>query len=118
LDNDAPVSFGQAFRDGCGIAAAIHAHAAHLQFPADNPANAGVRDEFQLNTFPPDNHHPTAANTTARAAGTTGEINWNHVAEAGSKIPAFYLTKVFGEVIGRRGSRDWRRGIAYNPFAV
>jgi hypothetical protein len=28
-------------------------NAADLQFPAENSANAGVRDEFQLNTFPP-----------------------------------------------------------------
>jgi hypothetical protein len=27
-------------------------NAADLQFSADDPANAGVRDEFQLNTFP------------------------------------------------------------------
>jgi hypothetical protein len=28
-------------------------NAADLQFPEDVPANTGVRDEFQLNTFPP-----------------------------------------------------------------
>ena len=36
-------------------------NAANLQFPAANPANAGVRDEFQLGIFPPDhggNHAP------------------------------------------------------------
>jgi hypothetical protein len=33
-------------------------NAADLEFPATNPANAGVRDEFRLNTFPPDNHAP------------------------------------------------------------
>lgn len=36
-------------------------NAADLQFPATNPANAGVRDEFQLGIFPPDhggNHIP------------------------------------------------------------
>jgi len=32
-------------------------NAADLQFPQENPGNAGVRDEFELNTFPPDNHH-------------------------------------------------------------
>jgi len=31
-------------------------NAADLQWPATDPANAGVRDEFRLNTFPPDNH--------------------------------------------------------------
>jgi len=28
-------------------------NAADLQWPATNPANAGVRDQFRLNTFPP-----------------------------------------------------------------
>jgi hypothetical protein len=28
-------------------------NAADLQWPAADPANAGVRDEFRLNTFPP-----------------------------------------------------------------
>lgn len=28
-------------------------NAADLQWPADDPANSGIRDEFQLNTFPP-----------------------------------------------------------------
>ena len=28
-------------------------NAADLQWPAENPANAGVRDEFRLDTFPP-----------------------------------------------------------------
>jgi hypothetical protein len=28
-------------------------NAADLQWPATDPANAGVRDEFRLNTFPP-----------------------------------------------------------------
>lgn len=36
-------------------------NAADLQWPATDPANAGVRDEFRLNTFPP-------ASTTAPAA--------------------------------------------------
>ncbi len=31
-------------------------NAAELQWPATDPANAGVRDEFRLSTFPPDNH--------------------------------------------------------------
>ena len=35
-------------------------NAANLQWPATDPANAGVRDEFCLNTFPPDNHAPSA----------------------------------------------------------
>jgi len=29
-------------------------NAADLQYPASDPANAGVRDEFRLNVFPPD----------------------------------------------------------------
>lgn len=41
-------------------------NAADLQWPHDNPVNAGVRDEFRLNTFPPaggsnQGTHPTAA---------------------------------------------------------
>ncbi len=28
-------------------------NAANLQWPATNPANAGIRDQFRLNTFPP-----------------------------------------------------------------
>ena len=28
-------------------------NAADLQWPATNPANAGIRDQFRLNTFPP-----------------------------------------------------------------
>ncbi len=35
-------------------------NAADLQFPATDPANAAARDEFRLNTFPPDNHTPPA----------------------------------------------------------
>ena len=35
-------------------------NAANLQWPATDPANAGVRDEFRLNIFPPDNHAPPA----------------------------------------------------------
>ncbi len=35
-------------------------NAADLEFPAINPANAAERDEFRLNTFPPDNHAPPA----------------------------------------------------------
>jgi len=38
-------------------------NAADLEFPAINPANAAVRDEFRLNTFPPDNHAPPAPPT-------------------------------------------------------
>ena len=38
-------------------------NAADLQFPAINPANAAARDEFRLNTFPPDNHAPPAPPT-------------------------------------------------------
>ena len=33
-------------------------NAADLEWPATNPTHAGVRDEFCLNTFPPDNHAP------------------------------------------------------------
>ena len=33
-------------------------NAANLEFPAIIPANAPIRDEFRLNTFPPDNHTP------------------------------------------------------------
>jgi hypothetical protein len=33
-------------------------NAANLEFPAMNPANAPERDEFRLNTVPPDNHRP------------------------------------------------------------
>jgi hypothetical protein len=39
-------------------------NAADLQFPASNPANAGVRGEFLLGIFPPDhggNHTPPPA---------------------------------------------------------
>jgi hypothetical protein len=40
-------------------------NAADLQWPAINPANAGVRDEFRLNTFPPSNGaNPTPPPTT------------------------------------------------------
>jgi hypothetical protein len=28
-------------------------HAANLQWPVTDPANAGIRDQFRLNTFPP-----------------------------------------------------------------
>ena len=28
-------------------------NAADLEWPADDPANAGIRDEFRLNPFPP-----------------------------------------------------------------
>ena len=43
-------------------------NAANLQFPAIDPANVGVRDEFRLNTFPPANHTPaTPAPTPAPA---------------------------------------------------
>jgi len=38
-------------------------NAADLEFPAINPANAAERDEFRLNTFPPDNHTPPAPPT-------------------------------------------------------
>jgi hypothetical protein len=38
----------------------ISENAADLQFPATDPANAPQRDEFKLNTFPPDNHTPPA----------------------------------------------------------
>jgi hypothetical protein len=38
-------------------------NAADLEFPAINPANAAERDEFRLNTFPPDNHAPPAPPT-------------------------------------------------------
>ncbi len=43
-------------------------NAADLQWPATNPANAGVRTEFLLGTFPPDhggNHAPAPAPTPA-----------------------------------------------------
>jgi hypothetical protein len=43
-------------------------NAADLQYPASNPANAGVRDEFRLNVFPPDhggNATPAPAPTPA-----------------------------------------------------
>jgi hypothetical protein len=33
-------------------------NAADLQWPASNPANAGIRDQFRLNTFPPASHTP------------------------------------------------------------
>jgi hypothetical protein len=38
-------------------------NAADLQWPVSNPANAGIRDQFRLNTFPP-------ASTTAPATPT------------------------------------------------
>lgn len=31
-------------------------NAANLEYPAINPANGPIRDEFRLNTFPPDSH--------------------------------------------------------------
>jgi hypothetical protein len=40
-------------------------NAANLQWPATDPANAGVRDEFRLNTFPP------ASTATADAPAAT-----------------------------------------------
>ncbi len=53
-------------------------NAADLQWPATDPANAGVRDAFCLNTFPPSNGHgsgqqpPAPAPTPAPTpAGTT-----------------------------------------------
>jgi len=39
-------------------------NAADLQWPVSNPANAGIRDQFRLNTFPP-------ASTTALATPPT-----------------------------------------------
>ncbi len=39
-------------------------NAADLQWPVSNPANAGIRDQFRLNTFPP-------ASTTAPATPPT-----------------------------------------------
>jgi hypothetical protein len=38
-------------------------NAADLEYPATDPANAAERDEFRLNTFPPDNHAPPAPPT-------------------------------------------------------
>jgi hypothetical protein len=38
-------------------------NAADLEFPATDPTNAAERDEFRLNTFPPDNHAPPAPPT-------------------------------------------------------
>jgi hypothetical protein len=41
-------------------------NAADLQWPATDPANLGVRDEFRLGIFPPDhggNHTPAPAPT-------------------------------------------------------
>jgi len=35
-------------------------NAANLEYPAIIPANGPIRDEFRLNTFPPDNHTPPA----------------------------------------------------------
>jgi hypothetical protein len=49
-------------------------NAADLQWPATDPANAGVRDAFCLNTFPPTQSHgngqqpPTPATTPAPQA--------------------------------------------------
>src|ERR1019366_7332542 len=40
-------------------------NAADLQWPVSNPANAGIRDQFRLNTFPP------ASTTTTPAAPPT-----------------------------------------------
>ncbi len=45
-------------------------NAADLQWPASDPANAGVRDEFRLGIFPPDhggNHTPAPAPTPTAA---------------------------------------------------
>jgi hypothetical protein len=46
-------------------------NAADLQWPATNPANAGVRDEFRLNIFPPDKHSTTATPTPPAPTSTT-----------------------------------------------
>jgi len=48
--------------DAADLLAALLAiqNAADLEFAEDDPAHAGVRDEFCLNTFPPDNHAPPA----------------------------------------------------------
>jgi hypothetical protein len=46
-------------------------NAADLQWPATNPANAGVRDEFRLNTFPPERHTSTTTPTPTPAPTTT-----------------------------------------------
>ena len=54
-------------------AAALYEHvltiqnAANMEFPAINPANAPQRDEFKLNTFPPDNHSAPITPTPAPA---------------------------------------------------
>jgi len=45
-------------------------NAADLQFPASNPANAGVRGQFLLGIFPPDhggNHTPPTPPATPKA---------------------------------------------------
>jgi hypothetical protein len=41
-----------------------------LEFPATDPANAAERDEFRLNTFPPDNHAPPAPPTPPQPTPT------------------------------------------------
>jgi hypothetical protein len=45
-------------------------NAANLQYPAIDPANVGIRDEFRLNTFPPTNHAPAAPAPTPTPAPT------------------------------------------------
>ena len=46
-------------------------NAADLQWPATDPANAGVRDAFCLNTFPPSNGHGSGPQPPAPAPATT-----------------------------------------------
>lgn len=46
-------------------------NAADLEYPADDPANAGVRGEFLLHIFPPD--HGGNSNPTPPPAGETSE---------------------------------------------
>jgi len=47
-------------------------NAADLQYPANNSGNAGVRDEFRLNVFPPD-HGGNATPTPAPVPATVGK---------------------------------------------
>jgi hypothetical protein len=45
-------------------------NAAALQFPATDPANAGMRAEFKLGIFPPDHHVPPATPTPTPTPAT------------------------------------------------
>jgi hypothetical protein len=80
-------------------------HAADLQWAASNPADAGTRDQFRLNTFPPAEPVtptpvvPPGARTKARATRTVTDefvrLNFRkRKAAFGNKDRFFHALKV------------------------